>query len=100
MFVQNSSFETFGLAPVEALACGCPILCSKEVGALELIDNMQSEDIIENYEDPDEIAGKIRYNLEHPNAGRLVAGLKQESHSWKERSRVLVSKLSELVLKK
>ena len=100
LFVQNSSFETFGLAPVEALACGCPILCSKEVGALELIDNLQSEDIIENYEDPDEIAGKIRYNLEHPNAGRLVAGLKQESHSWKERSRVLESKLSELVLKK
>lgn len=97
LFVQNSSFETFGLAPVEALACGCPLLCSKEVGALELMDNLQSEDVIENYNDPDEIAEKIRYNLEHSNAERLMANFERESDSWKERSRALESKLSKLV---
>ena len=97
LFVQNSSFETFGLAPVEALSCGCSVLCSKEVGALELIDNLQNTDIIENYDDVDEIAEKIRFNLNTPNASRLIEGLKQESDSWKERSRALESKLLKLV---
>ena len=97
LFVQNSSFETFGLAPMEALACGCPILCSRQVGALELIDNLQSEDVIENFDDADEIAEKIRYNLEHSNAKRLIAGLERESDSWKERSRALELKLLKLV---
>lgn len=100
LFVQNSSFETFGLAPVEALACGCPILCSRQVGALELIDNLQSEDVIEKYEDADEIAEKIRYNLEHSNVSRLIGGLKRESYSWKEKSRALELKLLKLVSKK
>ena len=100
LFVQNSSFETFGLAPVEALLCGCPILCSKNVGALEIINGLRSEDIIENCEDTDEIAEKIRYNLEHSNVERLIAGLYGESNTWKERSRALESKLLKLVQKK
>ena len=99
LFVQNSSFETFGLAPVEALVCGCPILCSRHVGALGLIKDLHSEDVIENYDDPDEIAEKIRYNLENSNANRLIADLEWESNSWKVRSMALTSKLSKLVLK-
>lgn len=100
LFVQNSSFETFGLAPVEALVCGCPILCSRHVGALELIKDLRDSDVIEKYDDPDEIAQKIRINLENSNAKRLVADLEWESNSWKVRSMALTSKLSELVLKR
>ncbi len=98
LFVQNSCFETFGLAPIEALVCGCPILCSKEVGALDLIRDLREEDVIEKYDDPDEIASKIRYLLENSNAKRLIADLEWESNSWKTRSKALVSKLSKLVL--
>ncbi len=100
VFVQNSCFETFGLAPVEALECGCSILCSKCVGALGLIKDIRPEDIIEKYDDPDEIAAKIRYLMDHPNAQRLTDSIEWESVSWKTRSEALVSKLSELVLKK
>ena len=100
LFVQNSCFETFGLAPVEAVMCGCPVLCSRHVGALELFGDLAGTDTIDNCEDPDEIAGKIRYNLEHSNAGRLLASLDGESDSWKERSRALYAKLSELVMKR
>ncbi len=99
LFVQNSSFETFGLAPIEALVCGCPILCSRNVGALELIKDLQDSDVIENYDDPDEIAEKIRINVERSNAKRLIDDLEWESNSWKARSMALTSKLSELVLK-
>ena len=98
LFVQNSSFETFGLAPVEALYCGCPILCSRHVGALGLMSDLKSTDIIENYDDPEEIAEKIRFNLENSNAARLLAGIDGESCSWKTVSDTLISKLSKLVL--
>ncbi len=97
LFIQNSSFETFGLAPVEALLCGCPVLCSTHVGALDLINGLRDEDVIERYDDPKEIARKIVYNLEHSNVDRLTAGLERESDSWKERSRALEAKLLKLV---
>ncbi len=100
LFVQNSCFETFGLAPVEALMCGCPILCSRHVGALELFDDLRANDIIDNYDDPHEIAEKIRYNLENPNADRLSGCFGREKSSWKARSMVLESKLSKLVSKR
>ncbi len=100
VFVQNSCFETFGLAPIEALCCGCPVLCSKEVGALGLISTTDSGDVIDNCEDPEEIAEKIKHILESPNAGRLLDGIDIKRYSWKERSQALVQLLSELVLKK
>ena len=100
LFVQNSCFETFGLAPIEALVCGCPILCSRQVGALSLIKDLHDTDVIENYDDPDEIAEKIRITLGSSNAKRLIADLEWESNSWKARSRALTSKLSKLVLEK
>ena len=100
LFVQNSCFETFGLAPVEALMCGCPILCSSAVGDLSLIDGLKEEDVIKNCDDPDEIAAKIKHTLENPNAERLIGGIDITRCSWKERSAALTSKLSELVLKK
>ncbi len=100
LFVQNSCFETFGLAPVEALLCGCPILCSDKVGALDIIPGAGSKDVIEHFDDPREIADKIRYILENPNSERLKSSIEWEKCSWKAESMLLTQKLSELVLKK
>lgn len=100
VFVQNSCFETFGLAPIEALVCGCPILCSEKVGALELINDLREEDVIRNCEDADEIASKIRIIMGSSNVSRLSGDLEWESNSWKARSKALTSKLSKLVLQK
>lgn len=100
LFVQNSCFETFALAPVEALCQGCSILCSRCVGALGLINELRDDDVIERYDDPDEIAEKIKKILEESNAERLARSIDWERGSWKERSRELMSKLSELVTKR
>lgn len=96
LFVQNSCFETFGLAPIEAIACGCPTLMSREVGALCLMSNAGFDDIINHYDDPTEIADKIDYLLEHPNAERLLEGIDIEKNTWSYRCEELISKLSQI----
>ncbi len=100
VFVQNSCFETFGLAPVEAVAAGCPALISRHAGALGIMNDVRPEDIIENYDDSREIASKIKNLIENPNAARLAAGIKTESCSWEKRSSDLEEKLSDLISKR
>lgn len=96
VFVQNSCFETFGLAPLEAIGCGCATLITKEAGALCLFENLLPNDVIEDFEDPAEIAQKIKNLREKSNAGRLLGELNWEKNTWKMRSQMLLSKLSEL----
>ena len=97
VFVQNSCFETFGLAPIEAVLCGCSTLVSKEVGALCILGEVSPDDLIYNCEDEYEIADKIKKLIDKPNASRLVQGINRESNSWKRRSQMLLEKLSKLV---
>lgn len=96
LFVQNSCFETFGLAPLEALMCGCSVLLSKRVGALELFESVEDADVIENYEDAEEIAEKIDGLLRNGNANRLMAKIDKESASWEARTCQLQKKLAQL----
>lgn len=63
LYIQNSYFETFGLAIMESLECGCDILISKSVGALSILDNINNNDIIDNVENIDEIIRKIKNKL-------------------------------------
>lgn len=97
LFIQNSCFETFGLAPVEAIACGCSVLCSKSVGALCLINGLTDADTINDCDNIVEIADKIRGLLDNSNNNRLYNGIDWENNSWKIRSRELEEKLSRLV---
>ncbi len=86
LFIQNSSFETFGLAPLEALLCQTDILVSLKCGALSVIKKYEDTDIIKDTTDVDEIASKIRYLLKEDNHTRLICELDKESTSWKTRA--------------
>lgn len=97
LFVQNSCFETFGLAPMEALSHGCSILVSREVGALELFDGIEDGDVIDNWYDKYEIASKIDRLLKKGNALRLIRSFDKESASWEARTMQLWQKLAELL---
>lgn len=97
VFVQNSCFETFGLAFVEAVSLGCASLVSKEVGALCLVDNIRKEDIIEEYDNSYEIAEKIKGLIINSNNDYIRQNINWEQNSWKERSKILVEKLTMLV---
>ena len=96
LFVQNSCFETFALSPLEALGAGASVLCSREVGALELFSGLQPCDVIGNTEDAEEIAGKIKTLLGKGNRDRLLSSIDTESVSWNKRCDLLMKKLQEL----
>ncbi len=96
LFVQNSCFETFGLAPMEALMNGCSVLMSKEIGALELFNRVEDGDIIRNFYDASEIAAKMERLLKKGNASRLIKEFDKEHSSWEARTTQLLSKMSQL----
>lgn len=96
IFIQDSCFETFGLAPLEALLCETDILMSHCCGALSVIKNYRPEDIIKDPEDIDEIASKITGLLSSENHTRLLVELDKESTSWKKRSQELMDIMREL----
>ncbi len=97
LFVQNSCFETFGLAPMEALKMGDSLLLSHAIGALELFSDLEDGDLIQNTRDPLEIADKIKRLLKHGNHDRLLSSIDTESVSWEQRCILMMQKLQELI---
>lgn len=63
LYIQNSYFETFGLAVMEALECGCNLLLSKNIGAISILDNLSDDDIIYDNDSLEEIIKKINKKL-------------------------------------
>lgn len=59
LYIQNSYFETFGIAVMEALECGCDLLVSSKIGALEVLKGTSNSDIVYDVDNIDEIADKI-----------------------------------------
>ncbi|MCR5790460.1 MAG: glycosyltransferase family 4 protein [Lachnospiraceae bacterium] len=97
LFIQNSCFETFGLAPMEALAAGCDLLLSEEIGALELFDEkkLPADYLIKDCENSKEIAEKIEKAAGSGNAALFGAALYGEI-TWKDRTDQLMKKLENL----
>lgn len=83
LYIQNSVFETFGLAPIEALICGCNLLISNNVGAKGIFNTLEDNDLINNVNDVEEIVRKITYNIHLNNNNRLMSMIDRESTSVK-----------------
>lgn len=81
LYIQNSTFETFGLAPIEALANGNNILISKFVGSISIFNNFDKEYIIKNPKDVNEIKEKILNVLKNPNNNLLMQNINKEKTS-------------------
>lgn len=97
LFIQNSCFETFGLAPMEALSEGCDILVSEEVGALELFDRTGLSDyIVDDCEDVRELSEKIRGALGSGNSQAFRRAFIGEKASWEMRAGEIREKLKSL----
>lgn len=96
IFIQNSCFETFGLAPIEALCAGESVLCSGICGVLDLFKSADDTDIINDYSDSLEIADKIKYIMKNPNRDKLLSDIDFSEMSWEARTKQLMKKLYDL----
>lgn len=82
IFIQNSVFETFGLAPLEALGCGLDILVSRACGCLCVLKGAKNEDIINEPDSAEEIAGKLERLLDSHNNERIMEAVDMEASGW------------------
>ena len=81
LFVLNSLLESFSIAALEALACGCSLLIAENAGVCDLLA-LEETDIIHDPMDMEEVRGKIAYLLEHPNHERLRSQFDPEQWSF------------------
>lgn len=77
LYIQNSTFETFGLAIIEALYAGCDLLISANVGCKDLFTTLEEGDLIYNVNDVGEISSKIIRILKKGNNQRLRNGFSE-----------------------
>lgn len=91
VFIVNSTLESFNISLMEALRCGCNILVSANVGALDLLE-VEPADVINDVNDVNELRSKILHLLDHPNHDRICAKI-----AWNEITNArAVSRLREI----
>ena len=95
LYIQNSYYDTFGLAVIEALEENCRILIGRNVGAISILNNLNENMIIENNEDIDEIKNKIIYAIKN-NEDKLPI-IDYNICCWENRTKELLEKLGEVM---
>lgn len=83
LYVVNSEVESFGLVVGDAMNCGCSLLMSKNVGAIDIFSHLEDTDVIQDIWDIDEISEKIRNLLLNGNARRLFYSIDRDACSKK-----------------
>jgi len=81
-----SVYDTFALMPMEAMACGLPVIVSGNAGVAEILGEGNAL-VVEDIEDPAQLAGAMRQLVEDPGLrARLTANGVQlaRNHSWDE----------------
>ncbi len=69
LYVMPSVSEPFGIAPLESLVQGTPVLLSKQSGVSEVIKHA----LVADFWDVDDMADKIISVLKHPGLQRTLA---------------------------
>jgi UDP-glucose:(heptosyl)LPS alpha-1,3-glucosyltransferase len=85
VFVLPTLYEPFGLVILEAMACGLPVVVSQIAGAAELITPGKDGILLENPENPDEIADKVNSVISSNNAMKQIgkqARATAEKYTW------------------
>lgn len=82
VFIFPSLYEGFGMPPLEAMACGCPVICSNAASLPEVVDDAG---LLFNPTDIIELSEKIRQILENESLRNELKqkGLAQaQKFSW------------------
>jgi glycosyltransferase involved in cell wall biosynthesis len=92
--VFPSLYEGFGLPPIEAMACGCPVACSDRAALPEVVGDAAR---LFDPDDPAAIAAAVSDVLADP-APRIARGLERaQQFSWNETARATDEVYAELL---
>ncbi|MCX7182610.1 MAG: FkbM family methyltransferase [Nitrosospira sp.] len=94
-FLYLSKYEGFGLPPLEAMACGTPVICSNNSSLPEVVG---SAGIMVDADDVDSVAIKIHQIMtnESYRAEFAVNGLaRAEKFSWDNSANIVIANLCE-----
>ncbi len=97
LYIQNSFFETFGLAIIEALGCGCNLLISQNAGVLSILNNVSKGDIINDVNNIKEISSKIQKKISEND---VKITYDKNKNSCKQRCKRLLEIMGENDVKK
>lgn len=97
-----SRFDTFGLVPLESMACGVPVIALNVAGYRETMVDQKTGFLVDF--SPKEIAQKIIYFLENPDIAAEMGknGRKwiEEEWTWGKQIKKLNSLLQEFIIEK
>ena len=87
----TSKLETFGLVPLESMACGVPVIATKVGGHRETVVDGETGFLVDF--DPKEIAGKIMLLLQNPELSRKLG---RNGRIWVEKKWTWKRNISDL----
>ena len=96
-FVFPSTYEGFGLEPLEAMACGTPVICSDRTSLPEVVGDAA---LLADPDEPQEWAEGVSSLLGDPRKSRdlVEAGRSRAAEfTWEKTARLTLSAYSELL---
>src|SRR5947209_1890486 len=72
VFVTTPWYEPFGITPVEAMACGTPVIGAAVGGIKHTVENGRTGLLVEP-NSPDELADRLAWLFDHPDARRKMS---------------------------
>lgn len=95
VLVYGAYLEPLGLAPLEAMACGTPVVAVKEGGVRETVVDGETGFLTQR--DPQEFAEKVQFLLENPDVriqyGHQARQYVENTWTWERSVRELVRNL-------
>jgi UDP-glucose:(heptosyl)LPS alpha-1,3-glucosyltransferase len=84
VFVMPSLFDTFGMAALEAMAAGLPVIITRNVGARDLVENGVNGFVLQDNPSPPEFGECLAVLLDKERRLRMGEMAKREAskHTW------------------